>query len=230
MIKFFRNIRKSLLAEGKTSKYLKYALGEIVLVVIGILIALQINNWNGNRKQKQAEIEFLKGIKNDLSQDKLFIEQVLNVTEPKMQAFKKLNTDSLDISKDKATIDSLLKVYLNTGQRTFYPISGSYQAAISGNQINTYKNKELMQSIIKLYNSSYERVIDNGKILDIRWSDISKMYIHERRSKKFNVTDSLYLTKTLDDLYFHFIQLQWYENVLVLTSNEIDNVLNKIPN
>lgn len=46
MIKFFRNIRQNLLAEGKTSKYLKYALGEIVLVVIGILIALSINTWN----------------------------------------------------------------------------------------------------------------------------------------------------------------------------------------
>jgi len=49
MIKFFRNIRKKLLAEGKTTNYLKYAVGEIVLVVIGILIALQINNWNSER-------------------------------------------------------------------------------------------------------------------------------------------------------------------------------------
>lgn len=46
MIKFFRNIRQNLLAEGKIGKYLKYASGEIILVVIGILIALQINNWN----------------------------------------------------------------------------------------------------------------------------------------------------------------------------------------
>jgi hypothetical protein len=45
MIKLFRNIRKNLLNEGKTSKYFKYAIGEIVLVVIGILIALNINNW-----------------------------------------------------------------------------------------------------------------------------------------------------------------------------------------
>jgi len=46
MIKLFRNIRQKLVAEGKTTNYLKYAIGEIVLVVIGILIALQINNWN----------------------------------------------------------------------------------------------------------------------------------------------------------------------------------------
>ena len=53
MIKFFRSIRKSLLSEGKKSKYFKYAIGEIVLVVIGILIALQINNWNENRKSQE---------------------------------------------------------------------------------------------------------------------------------------------------------------------------------
>lgn len=46
MIKFFKKIRQNLLNKGKTNKYFKYAIGEIVLVVIGILIALQINNWN----------------------------------------------------------------------------------------------------------------------------------------------------------------------------------------
>ncbi|MFZ1787412.1 MAG: DUF6090 family protein [Saprospiraceae bacterium] len=53
MIKLFRNIRQSLLADGKTSKYLKYAIGEIFLVVIGILIALQINNWNSTQNKKK---------------------------------------------------------------------------------------------------------------------------------------------------------------------------------
>jgi hypothetical protein len=59
MIKFFRNIRQNLLAEGKAGKYLKYAIGEIVLVVIGILIALQINNWNENRKLVKVELKML---------------------------------------------------------------------------------------------------------------------------------------------------------------------------
>ena len=52
MIKFFRKIRQKLLAENKISKYLIYAFGEIILVVIGILIALQINNWNEGRKDQ----------------------------------------------------------------------------------------------------------------------------------------------------------------------------------
>ena len=61
MIKIFRNIRKKLLTEGKTTKYFKYAIGEIILVVIGILIALQINNWNTNKaSEKQAYNQLLE--------------------------------------------------------------------------------------------------------------------------------------------------------------------------
>ena len=62
MIKFFRNIRKDLMEKNKTSRYIKYAIGEIILVVIGILIALQINNWNENRKLKAIELNLLSDI------------------------------------------------------------------------------------------------------------------------------------------------------------------------
>ena len=62
MIKFFRKIRQNLLSEGKNGNYLKYAIGEIVLVVIGILIALQINNWNQGRVNKKNENEYLTEI------------------------------------------------------------------------------------------------------------------------------------------------------------------------
>ncbi|MFX0557506.1 DUF6090 family protein [Maribacter sp. CXY002] len=65
MIKFFRKIRQKLLSEGNTGKYLKYAIGEIVLVVIGILIALQINNWNEERKDRRKEQVVLKKLKDD---------------------------------------------------------------------------------------------------------------------------------------------------------------------
>ena len=55
MLTFFRKIRKALLESGSTQKYLLYAIGEIALVVIGILIALQINNWNEWRKEREME-------------------------------------------------------------------------------------------------------------------------------------------------------------------------------
>ncbi|MBT8180688.1 MAG: hypothetical protein KJO53_03770, partial [Eudoraea sp.] len=69
MIKFFRKIRQNLLSEGKTGKYLKYAIGEIFLVVLGILIALSINNWNEDRKTAHTEIEYLIRLRSDLAND-----------------------------------------------------------------------------------------------------------------------------------------------------------------
>lgn len=69
MLKFFRQIRYKLMSKGKTSRYLKYALGEILLVVIGILIALQINNWNESRKDSRREKAILSEIKNELDRN-----------------------------------------------------------------------------------------------------------------------------------------------------------------
>jgi len=63
MIKFFRKIRQKMLTENKFSKYLLYAIGEIILVVIGILIALSINNWNQNSTRNKLELEALKNLR-----------------------------------------------------------------------------------------------------------------------------------------------------------------------
>lgn len=67
MIRIFRNIRQQLAAENNVAKYLRYAIGEIVLVVIGILVALQVNNWNEQRKQRANELHYLINLKTDLN-------------------------------------------------------------------------------------------------------------------------------------------------------------------
>ena len=67
MIKFFRKIRKQLMTENRVGKYILYAIGEIVLVMIGILLALQVNNWNGDRKVHQKELSFLTQLKEEIS-------------------------------------------------------------------------------------------------------------------------------------------------------------------
>ncbi|WP_411767081.1 DUF6090 family protein [Winogradskyella sp. A3E31] len=69
MIKFFRNIRKNLLMQDKTSKYFKYAIGEIILVVIGILIALQINNWNENQTIKGKNAIILQNLNDEFNEN-----------------------------------------------------------------------------------------------------------------------------------------------------------------
>ena len=69
MIRFFRSIRQGLVNEGKTSKYFRYAIGEIILVVVGILIALQVNNWNIARGEAKLEQEYLQRIVEEIERD-----------------------------------------------------------------------------------------------------------------------------------------------------------------
>ena len=80
MIKFFRKIRRKLLTENKFSKYLLYAIGEIILVVIGILIALQINNWNSLQNDRDIEQSTLKNLKAEFEEnlEQLRIDNDLN--------------------------------------------------------------------------------------------------------------------------------------------------------
>ena len=77
VVKFFRKIRYDLLEKNKTGKYLKYAVGEIILVVIGILIALSINNWNGNRKLNNMAEDVYENLLTSLEQDSIEVEKII---------------------------------------------------------------------------------------------------------------------------------------------------------
>ena len=88
MFRFFSKIRWRLAQENQFFKYTRYAIGEIVLVVIGILIALQINEWNDNRKKINLETEFLSEIRDNLVKDTTRINQVLQFNKAKEAAIK----------------------------------------------------------------------------------------------------------------------------------------------
>ncbi|NNM19114.1 MAG: hypothetical protein HKP24_11175, partial [Croceitalea sp.] len=100
MIKFFRKIRYTLMSENKTGKYLKYAIGEIILVVIGILIALQINAWNTARLDNIKEREYLTNLLEDIkAQHQLVKDQVVhnNLMRLKCEkAIRHLNSNSIN--------------------------------------------------------------------------------------------------------------------------------------
>ncbi|MBK9737565.1 MAG: hypothetical protein IPO92_22455 [Saprospiraceae bacterium] len=81
MIKFFRHIRQKLIAEGKLVNYLKYVIGEIVLVMIGILLAVQLNNWNENRKNRIFEKEILSQIRSNLEKNKENLNGIKNTRQ-----------------------------------------------------------------------------------------------------------------------------------------------------
>ena len=100
MIKFFRKIRYDLMRTGKTGKYFKYAIGEIILVVLGILIAIQINNWNTSRNEITKLNSILNIVKVDLVKDTLNISYPINLYEKK-------NTQILNILENRLSNSSL---------------------------------------------------------------------------------------------------------------------------
>ncbi|MFC4721750.1 DUF6090 family protein [Geojedonia litorea] len=113
MIKFFRKIRQSLLLEGNTAKYLKYAVGEILLVVIGILIALQINNWNEVRKELINETKILKTLNAEFTQNSITLDSILKQLNRMEQSlsfvFQNIKPDpNLDYTPEQ--LDSLLSI------------------------------------------------------------------------------------------------------------------------
>jgi hypothetical protein len=86
MLKFFRKIRKKLIEQENVRKYLLYAIGEILLVVIGILIALQINNWNEEKKMDRMVLQALSEIREDLVQDTLTLQSRITLQLAEFEA------------------------------------------------------------------------------------------------------------------------------------------------
>ncbi|WP_394974096.1 DUF6090 family protein [uncultured Croceitalea sp.] len=148
MIKFFRRIRKRLLTENKFSSYLIYAIGEIILVVIGILIALQIDNWNQKKQLKDEQVKTLKSLHeaikiNNTEFDTIFNAQILRNRSLQDVIFS-------DVSNLPNThLDSLIKI--NVRNHTFDPSTGIYNAMINSGKIELVANESLKNRISKLY-------------------------------------------------------------------------------
>ena len=167
MIKFFRKIRHSLIAEGKFTKYLKYAIGEIVLVVIGILIALTINNWNQDRQNYNREKAYLKNIEADLLQQLSYIDiQLENENNSAIMAEELLERHKRD---DGLKIDSISSKQLNelTIRKTFTKADPTYRDLISTGNIGLIKDKTLRNQLALYYMEldRIERILFNNNLL-----------------------------------------------------------------
>lgn len=152
MIKFFRTIRQTLIMENKTSKYLKYAIGEIILVIIGILIALSINNWNENRILKIEEHNSLIDLRSEIVSNIEALTWTIGRHQKSYDEAKKFK----DLFNDRAAFDIMTdsifhSIYLQMlNNVTFDPKLGILQSLISSGKINTLSNKELLYSISSL--------------------------------------------------------------------------------
>ena len=181
MIKFFRKIRHNLLLEGKTGKYLKYAIGEIILVVIGILIALQINNWNENRKDEIKEQVILISLKVNLLENLKLLNLANQATIKAYYASLNLhelttpNGNNINSSK----IDSLISVTFD--YFTFDPNSGTINEIINSGQLNIIKNEELKNQISN-WSGIVEDTQRDGDIANKHAFDNMVMYLSENGS------------------------------------------------
>ncbi|NNK17522.1 MAG: hypothetical protein HKP49_00055 [Maribacter sp.] len=180
MISFFRRLRNKLLSQNKFYKYLLYAIGEIVLVVIGILIALQINNWNEEQKNISLEKELLEGIHNDLARDTLqinnrFFRSYIDLLQSKKRYDSVVN---LDDNKIKIKfLDSLFQRCIRQ-RNTFFPITGTYKTIINSGLSGIIRDKVLFKRIQELYDRRYEILIASGARIDALSSDIRYKHAH----------------------------------------------------
>ena len=170
MINFFRRIRQQLLSENKFSKYLIYAIGEIILVVIGILIALQINTWNNNRIQKNKEANFITQIHNEFLQNRT--------------QFDTVTSYHLKVKNGASKLIALFPIDINTVNKD----------ALSNYIKDTFWDwtfNPQQTSINSLTNSSSFEIMSNAELkaqLE-QWNELIKDYNEEEMySKKFGTT------------------------------------------
>lgn len=221
MLKLFRKIRQNLLMENKTSKYLKYAIGEIVLVVIGILIALQINNWNQKRMLLNEEKVILKNIHTEFLENKIAIKIAFKKNKQVLKASKIL----LNLVGQKREIiqqhnvDSLFYVTLETG--SYRPSENTISDLLQSGKLQLLQNDKLKNliynwsSTLQNQKVSFNRVelkIDNELVPylsknysmkdidqygDLKWQSKTVLKID-----KFQLFEDILFENILDDYLF----------------------------
>ncbi len=168
MIKFFRKIRQQMLNENKTGKYLKYAIGEIVLVVIGILIALSINNWNENRKEEVILKSNLSTILEVLKNDKA---QLSTLIESREESTKQ-STSIINSYKKNEPIDS--KKFF----KTFLGIVIEQKLDSDQSSFERIKTSKMFETAkmdrIRDYMVIYTKALEDIKFLELRQNNHSE--------------------------------------------------------
>lgn len=200
MITLFRRIRQKLIDSGSITKYLLYAIGEILLVVVGILIALQVNNWNEQQKEQRIAMDVRSSIIEDLTSDIESIHSLRNNIQNEIEIYDSLQLRLID---PEATEDEIIRLIRNEYSPFHYDFEGfndnSYRTALSSGYINflsdlertllhrlyamqndvvrTYeKYEQFYLSAIMEFNASYPLQINfvtfkSGPVYDLHWVD-----------------------------------------------------------
>lgn len=200
MIKFFRRIRQRIVTENKSafasdrlSRYVIYAVGEILLVVIGILIALSINNWNQHRINENKELDLIKALDKELAVNQEYIsERITELTREEnrgKQLIKLTGPSSSGVSTDSLSRLLLGLIY----QRPYSPIVAKYQHIMSSDDNNLIENDSLNQLLFE-----YQAQLDLVSYEQFEMRENIILYLQEKfstlhvlRIQSINIFDNL---------------------------------------
>ncbi|WP_052172436.1 DUF6090 family protein [Psychroserpens jangbogonensis] len=142
--------------KNKTGKYLKYAIGEIVLVVIGILIALQINNWNNQNLLHKKELNYLVEISKNLNEDLKKIEEVLEFNVEKSRVINEALVLLGNPMDEKVRINNFVEYMpILSSYESFIPIKISFDNMISSQSIDLITNNKLKKLLSEYYSFDF---------------------------------------------------------------------------
>jgi hypothetical protein len=226
MIKFFRKIRQNMLTENKTGTYFKYAIGEIILVVIGILIALSINNWNENRKNSNEEIAILQSLDKNLILAKKQSESLVS-TEKDSKAVLLLVL-GIDTITDKNSIsDNIFKDAFWSLENNI-PVINTYADLKNSNKLGLIKNQKIKEKFTSLevnLNKLKGFLDDRLHVQQIRIDDVSENEINFIPLIKSSIP-TINITNEKQNNYEQIINNQRIRNLLGIKLNMTQDVLN----
>ena len=205
MIKFFRKIRQKLVSENKFSKYLLYAIGEIILVVIGILIALQINNWNEMRKEQNLELALLQEMQENLKADILDMEDNIGFHE------RSNESANIILSTFKNKIPENDTLYKHFGNITLAPkflVTMTAYNSINREGMRLIKNDSLKNAIVSHYQRNYAYLLSwNDSEWDMLFNDQQDVF--RKYFKEYN-----YVGEVIPENYEELSNNSYYRNYL----------------
>ena len=201
MIKFFRKIRQNLLMKNNTGTYFKYAIGEIILVIIGILIAVSINGWNEDRKLKQEEQSILKDLKQEM---KMNLGALKNVIEGHEKSFEGA-LEMRALFEDRETFDKLSDSEFESIFRkmisndTYDPRNGILNSIISSGRINQLSKKELIYLLASIKEWTVDAFENTMEIERLKDDLLFSTYENARIIKDGKIVESGLQWKTFYD-------------------------------
>jgi hypothetical protein len=229
MINFFRKIRQNLLMENKTGKYFKYAIGEIILVVIGILIAVQINNWNQNRKSEIQKRSYIESFIGDLKTDLKNIEAKENYIKEQKLIIENL-IHLLNTGQHKQEVDNSIQTYFKGGWiiPSFTSTSNTYTNISQSGKFELFGNSDLSKKIIEYYVEIDK--ISKSQRLNIDWVLTSDSKLSENTSalEIDNVTKVLFKDKDISKAFDNLVENKEMLERNAATHYWIDNDLSNM--